>query len=232
MLPACIASFTLTPEEKVVDAKCLEDGIIQIAASAITERTWKMTLEMQYQDWTSLQLSFDEIAQELASVSLPTRKTAVIDTNGEIADADVTTGNADSFLAYLYQGAGSKPVFLKVVTGAPAAADEVQYDATNNQLVFQTGLAGRRVSYVINKTYANIEAIGVADEYDRFGSLQFTGIVAGTTFNRGMQIVVPNMTRIKSPELKINGDLASLNVEYRLATPAGARAPFKLYNLG
>lgn len=228
LLPGCIASFSLTPEENSVDALCLEDGIVQVAASAITQRTWSMSLEFQYQDWATIQLAYDEIAQEIANITLPATKTAIVDTNGEIIDADITAANADEFLAY---SSAPKPKFLRVVTAAPANDDEVQYDDTNGKLVFTVAMAGKKVTYRINKNYSNIEAIGVASDYDRFGALQFSGIIGGTSFNRGMQIVVPQLNRISTPELTVNGDLVALTIEYRLATPFGERAPFKLYNL-
>ena len=228
LLPGCIASFSLTPEENSVDALCLEDNIVQVAASAITQRTWTMSLEFQYQDWSTIQLAYDEIAQEIANVTLPSTKTAIVDVNGEVADADITAANSASFLAY---ASAPKPKFLKVVTSAPANDDEVQYDDTNNKLVLTAANAGKKITYRINKSYTNIEAIGVASQYDRFGSLQFSGVIGGTSFQRGMQIVVPQLNRVTTPELTVNGDLVALTIEYRLATPFGERAPFKLYNL-
>lgn len=229
LMPGCIASFSLTPEENNVDALCLEDNIVQVAASAITQRTWSMSLEFQYQDWATIQLAYDEIAQEIANVTLPSIKTALIDENGEVADPDINAANANDFLAY---ASAPKPKFLKVVTVAPANDDEVQYDETANKLVFTASNVGRKVTYRVNKTYSNIEAIGVAQQYDKFGSLQFSGIIGGTSFNRGMQIIVPQLNRISTPELTVNGDLVALTIEYRLATPFGERAPFRLYNLG
>ena len=223
LMPGCIASFSLTPEENSVDALCLEDNIVQVAASAVTRRTWTMSLEFQYQDWATIQLAYDEVAQKLASVNLPVAKTAVIDENGEILDADISPDD-EQLMAYL---SSNKPIFLRRDgTGVEG------FTVGAGKLVFALENVGKKVTYRVEKIYTDIEAIGVAGEYDRFGSIQFTGIIGGTSFNRGMQIVVPELNRSASPELTVNGDLAALTIQYRLATPFGARAPFSLYNLG
>lgn len=232
MFPGCIASFSLTPDENAVDAECLEGGVIQIADTAITRRTWTMALEFQYVDWTTIQLAYDELAQTLTSVDLPKRKVAIIDENGEVADTDITTGNEAGFLAYL-SSPGQKATFLKVVTSSPAV-DEVQYNATSSKLILNVANAGKKITYRVNRTYTNVEAIGVADTYDKFGSLAFSGIVgfSNNAAQVGMQLIVPQLNRVSSPEVTVNGDLVSLSLEYRLATPTGSRAPFQLYFLG
>lgn len=229
LMPGCIASFTLTPDEQVQDALCLEDGIVQVAASAITQRIWNLDLEFQFQDWASVQLAYDEIAQTVTDITLPITKTKTIDANGEIDDPEITTANQYTVLAYLKE---RTPVFMLNTGGAtPTLPNEFQVDGLGHKLTFLTSQAGKKVQYRIDKTYTSIESIGDASAYERFGTLTMSGIVGGTSFARGMQIIIPELNRIGSPELAISGDLVTLTLKYRLSTPFGERAPFRLYNL-
>jgi hypothetical protein len=145
LMPGCVASFSLTPDETAVDAECLEDGILQVVDTSINKRIWNMTLEFQFQDWSTIQLAYDEVAQSVASVDLPLVKKGIVDAAGEIVDADVVAGvGEDNFLAYMKQD-GQKPVFLKVVASAPAANDEIQY--ATGKLVLTAANAGKVVTY-------------------------------------------------------------------------------------
>lgn len=227
-MPTCIASFMLTPEEQSVDAKCLEDGKLQISASAIVSQFWKLTMEFQYQDWSSIQLVFDEFAQKVSGATLPIIKTAVINSAGEVVDPDITTITGPGIMVYLKD---KPPVFMRKVTSAPTTGDQVQVNTTTGKLIFTTGQAGKTIQYRIGKTYTEVSSIGHEAEYNKFGTLSMSGVIGGSSFQRGMQIIIPELVRAKSPEFKVNGELVSLNLEYRLVTPFGERAPFKLYNL-
>lgn len=224
----CVASFAFAPNETKQEARCLKNGRVQRSSSAITEQLWTLTLEFEEIGWDTMQLASDELASTVSNVSLPQVKNARIDTNGEVLDADITALSADSILVYL---AGKPPVFMNAVAVAPVAANEVQIDTANNKLVFDSSLVGRNVSYSINKAYSSIDSIGVADEFDRFGTISFRGVIAGTNFNEGAIIVIPELYRASTPELNISGDLTTLTMEYDASVPFGKRLPYEIYNL-
>lgn len=223
----CVASFSLTPDETIQDALCLEDGITQLKRSAVTQAVWTLSVTYQFINWQTLQIVYNELAQTVSNIVLPKVKTAVVDINGEVADSAIVAGNIDSVKASVVEN--GQPAFLIKSASPPANAGEFQ--ATAGLLIFDASLAGATVSYVYDATYSSIEAIGVADDYDKFGKLQFSGILGGTEFDEGIQLVCPELNRTTTPELNISEGLVELQVEYKLGLPAGERLPFKMYNL-
>lgn len=184
-------------------------------------------LELTFQSigWQTMQFAYDEIAQEYTNIVLPVVKSATIPASGTITDTDITAANEDEVLV------SSKNTFFSAVDGAPASVTEVQIDGTNNNLVFDTSLEGTVVCYRVPKTYATIDAIGVAGPYDKFGALQFSGILAGTRFPVGAQLVCPRIQRVKTPTLTISENLTELAITYRVVLAPGQRRAYQIYNL-
>lgn len=225
--PLCIASFELTPDDTLAEAKCLIDGKKQIAAAAITETTYTLKLTFEYADWAVIQLAFDELAGSTASAVLPVLKTATVNASNEIVDTALTSATG----VYVYRSSPKPAKYYEIITTGTPTDAQVKVDTAATKLVFATGSAGATVQYVHNKTYTTIESIGVESTYDNFGTLSFSGVISGTEFSAGMQLICPQIYRVSSPSLTINGDLATIDIDFRVAVAPGERSPFKLYEL-
>jgi hypothetical protein len=244
--PLSIASFELTFEDQNIEAKALIGGKRQIVAAAISESIATLKLTFEYLDWNTIGLAYDELPSMSTNVTLPQirSKIAVSPTPGdeaEIADTDLPASilNADDYLVYVSsRGPAYDRKYLKVIStadgGTIAAVDPntVLIDNTAKKLILDPIYNGAIIQYTIPKTYTSIETFGVESEYDSYGDLIFQGIVAGTEFGKsGMGIVIPKLSRISSPGLTVNGDLATMEVEFRASVLPGERRAFKLYNL-
>jgi hypothetical protein len=226
--PLSIASFSLAFETNNIEAKALIDGKRQIVAAAISEDIATLTLTFEYLDWQNLQFLYDEVASVSTGVTLPQlkSKTATLGTGvAEVADADILAGHVvgEDILVYVAsRGSWGDRKYL-------AAADVT---VSAGKIAIDDIYAGAVIQYSVPKTYASIETIGVESEYDQFGKLMFQGVVSGTEFGRaGMGIIIPELSRISTPEITINGDLSELTLEMRASVPVGQRRPYMLYKL-
>lgn len=228
--PLSIASFSLAFEDNNIEAKALIDGRRQIVGAAISESIATLTLTFEYADWNTLAMAYDEIGQASTAVKLPQlrAKTAVLATGGltsEVLDADIagTEEIGTDILAYVAsRGTWGDRRYLTAAEVTVAAG----------KLELGSEFAGAVIQYSIEKEYSSIETIGLEADYDSFGKLYFTGVVAGTEFGRsGMGIVVPELNRISTPEITVNGDLSEMTVEFRASVPPGQRRAFQLYKL-
>ena len=230
--PLSIASFSLAFEDNNIEAKALIDGKRQIVAAAISESTATLTLTFEYMDWQTLQLAFDEIAKESTGVKLPQLKSKTASggtssTGAQVSDADILSGHVvgEDILVYVASRGswGDRKYLTDADVTVASGILTIGTDDTYNGAVIQ---------YSVPKNYNSIETIGVESEYDQFGKLMFQGVVSGTEFGRaGMGILIPELSRISTPELTINGDLAEMTVEFRASVPAGQRRPYQLYKL-
>lgn len=224
--PGCISAFTLTPDNQVAEAKCWQNGRIVNAASQITEETWSLSVTTEFLDWTNLQWSLDEIAQQSASIPLPLVKAARVPVGGVITDPDITALNVDTVRVYFDSRTTANPqrFYFNAVTGAPAAATEVGVDGAAGTLTFDASLEGSTIQYVVEKLYASIETIGVEAQFDRFGTMSWTGVISGTENPRGIGVYLPNITRTSTPTFALEGDKITLVNEFRVNASAVGRA--------
>lgn len=226
--PLSIASFELVFEDNNIEAKALIDGKRQIVAAAISESIATLTLTFEYMDWQTLGLAFDEVTGTSSGITLPQFKSkiAVADVDSaDIVDAGVTVGMVvgEDILVYVAsKGSWGDRKYLK-------AAD---VDVVAGKLKLPIIYDGAVIQYSIPKTYTSIETIGVEANYDKYGKLMFQGVVSGTEFGKkGMGIIVPELSRISTPQLTVNGDLAEMSVEFRASVPVGQRTPYQFYKL-
>ena len=223
LLPACIAQFELTPDTNLAEARCLEDGRRQITAAQITEEIWTLTLTFEKAGWNEIAFGLDEIPSTSTNVGFPLVKSAMVDSAGEIVDADILT--TDDIRAY---ESSPTPTFLNKIA-LPGPPVEGEFAVDTGKLVFPTSKAGSIVSYNVTQNYSSIETIGKAPDFDRFGRLIFTGQIFTTEDNLPLQIQVLQLSRISTPSISITGDLSELTIEFRAGVPAGERYPFVLY---
>lgn len=219
LLPACVAAFELSFEDNFIEAKCLEAGRRVTKASQITESIANLNLTFEVQGWSTTQLIYDEVAAASASYTLPELRIATTDGSGVINDTDITGTEVigEDFLAYAVDG----EVFLTsadIALGAGTITLAAYPNAVINYLVY------------VSKT---AESIGVANQFDRFGRILFSGIAYSTETapNDATLILINQMSRIASPSLTINGDLAEISIDYRPEVAVGARQAVEFYLL-
>lgn len=227
VFPTCIASFELSVDTNLAEARCLIEGKRQITAARITEEVATLTLTFERAGWTELGFAYDELPQTSSGITLPQVKTAIVDSSNQIVDAEITV--ADDVTVLAYEASPTARFLLRVDNPAVPTAGEYRVDIGLLQL--PVGSEGQVVSYVVNKTYTSIETIGEESTFDSFQRLIFTGLVYTTEDSVPLQIVVPELSRVSTPSFSINGDLTELVIEFRASVPAGERRPFKLYRL-
>lgn len=231
LFPGCIAEFELAADTNFAESYCLIDGVRQVTAGEISEETYTLTITAEFNDWTSLQIYYDELAQNSANVVVPQVKVATIPAGGVITDTDITAANAESVKAYIStRGSFGNRIFLKVVNAAPAAG-EVQVDGAANTLTFPAALVGAVVTYIVDVTFTSMETLVLETVADRVGRMQFAGLVYGTELANQMLIRIPSISRTTVPTLTINGDVTTLVTEYRANVLPGRRRPYELYDL-
>lgn len=227
ILPLCVASFEFTTQDQLAEAKCMVDGKIQVVGAGITESTATVKLGFQYGDFNTLGFAFDELPQVTASTSIPLLKTGVVPTSTpfEIADAAIVTGNLSGVLAYN----STTGALMKKVGAAPAAVNE--YQVVAGKVVLHSSAAGNTISYSVDTPYTNVPTIGVGNSAENFGNLSFQGI-AYTIDQKKVGIVFPRLSRVSTPQLAVNGQLATLEIEFRAsAIPGVSRRPFRLFSI-
>jgi len=220
-LPGLIASFELTFNDQLAEAKALVGGKRQIVAAAITESIATLSLTFEYMDWNTLQMAFDEVSAKTSSVKLPITSTVKLDNSGNYSGAipGVTgTLGVDYF------------VYRATRTGT------VDRSYSPNITVTANSIAGGEPYEVIQvigyQTVTDVASIGDTTEFASFGKLIFSGILAGTEVNsNGIQIVVPELSRVSTPQLSVTGDKQTMKVDFRASVPTGGRKAFQLYNL-
>lgn len=229
--PLSIASFELSFEDNNIEAKALIDGKRQVVASAISESIATLKLTYEYMDWQTLGIAFaDELASSSTNIVWNSLRSNNALLNGlgdaaEVADADIagTEVIGEDILVYVAsKGPWGDRKYLK-------AADVT---AVAGKLELDPMYEGAIIQYSVSENYSAIETIGLEKNYDSIGALHFQGVVAGTEFgNKGMGIVIPKITRISTPAITVNGDMAELEVEYRAEVPVGKRRVYEFYNL-
>lgn len=226
--PLAIASFALAFETNNIEAKALIDGKRQIVAAAISEDIATLTLTFEYSDWQTIGFAFDEIASVSTGVTLPQlkSKTATLGTGvAEVADAEILAGHVVGEDILVYVASRGSWGDRKYLTAADVTVSA-------GKIAIDDIYAGAVIQYSVPKTYASVETIGVESEYDQFGKLLFQGVVSGTEFGRaGMGIIIPELSRISTPELSVTSDLVEMTVEFRASVPVGQRKPYQLYKL-
>lgn len=233
LFPPCIASFSLDADVTEIQAKCLKGGIRQTVASAISEKEYTMTVTTEFVDWTGMQYAYDEIAQVSSAVTLPRGKATTIPAGGTFTDADLI-GVASSVRAYIdSRGTWGNRIFLEPAAsaGAVTANNLFHVDDVTGLVTLNSGVVGAVIQYSFNTTYTTIESIGHEQNFDAFGKIAFSGELVSTEAPSGWQLYVPEMSPITVPSLSVDGDVTSIETQYRVNIAAGQRAPFIFYDL-
>lgn len=249
MFPGLVASFGLTFQDQNAEAKALVAGKRQIVAAAITESIATLQLNFEYQDWQTLQFAFDELAGTTSSVDLPALYTGTADSSGLVnfptnsIPTNAVLGK-DLFFYVASRGPWGDRGFVALDTANGAdepyntnegsfinVAESITKGATS-AVKLPAIYAGAVVQMTANKTHSSIETIGVEAEYSSWGKLIFSGVLNGTEFDgRGAQIIVPEISRIATPQITVNGSLTEMQIQFRASVPAGKRRPFEIYNI-
>lgn len=235
LFPGCIAEFELTADTDLLEAFCLQGGKRQRVATAIGEETFTLSTSIEFIGWDTLQFAYDELSQTSSNVVIPTVVVAEVPTSGPftIINSDITVANEATVLVHLSErsGTNSRLFMNNVSPAAPSALNEFSVDGATNTITFDSTAAGLLVTYCYDKTCTSVETLFVESTADSLGKLLFSGIANGTEFGDGVQIVIPDLTRVTTPTLNIDGTVTTLEVEFSANALPGARKPFELYRL-
>ncbi len=220
MLPACIASFSLTFEDNFIQAKCLRNGRRVVVSSEVTESIPTLELTFEVEDWSTVQLIYDEFAATLASAVVPELRVATTNGSGEITDADITGSEVYGVNFFAY--ATEEKSYL-------TSADVVLAAST----ITIAGNPNQTIEYVVYVTKTNIDAIGVSNSPARFGRISFSGTLYNTetTPRNNTLLLIDQMTRTNTPTLEVTGDLPEITVSYQPETAPGNPQEYQLYQL-
>lgn len=230
LFPNCLSTFEMNVDTSFLEAKCLEGGRIVTVASQISEEVYTLNTVTQFVDFNTLSYAYDEQTQQKTNIVIPQLKSATVDATGTITDSDITAANAGSVLVYRNsRGTWGDRKFLSSVTtpGSPTV-DEFEVDGTANTITTDVANAGAVFTYQLDRTYASIDTIGLGNG-EKYGRLEFWGLAYTT--EGVFQVHIPQMSRISTPSLTVNGSVTELTIEFRPENLPGRDRPFELYNI-
>lgn len=209
------------PEEK--ESTKYKDGKIVTAGSFVSKETYTLTIGIEAITWQVIQFAYGLLAGVTASAPLPQLRFGTVDpTTYTIDDADITT---EDVLATVVDGS---PLIKTAAVGSPAAG-QYKVDTTNNELLFNSALAGATVAYRVFETLTNVETIGVEAAYTAFNTFKFSGLgYHGDGFK--VQIVVPSLSKVGIPTFNI-ADVTKFELSYKMIVSGSDYLPFKMYKV-
>jgi hypothetical protein len=113
-------------------------------------------------------------------------------------------------------------------TGAQQLAPTTDYTVATDKITFVAGNAGKPVYINTFKAYTAIPTLGVAATPTVFDRFEMSAVLYGPRFPKGFQLYIPEMTTISRPGMEVAGGVSEFEMQFRLSTPAGQRAPFAL----
>lgn len=237
VVPGSFSNFNLNVETENKKAVAWVEGKKQNVSSAIGQEQYTLALAFQYLDWFHLQLANDEIATNV-NVTLPVYKQAVVPASApfEIVDADISSaGIASSVKCYVSRrGAWGDAGYLAAEPDTLAAREfKATYAAgppAVTKIEFHSGLAGAPITYVVNKAFTSLPAIGHSATPIRFGSFSFIGQGYGPEFPNGVYIHIPNIVRSGTPSLQTD-DVPTFEVPFDCNVVSPFVSPVQYYRL-
>lgn len=218
IFPGKFVEFSISADVTSKEAFAWAGGKKQVVSSAIDTESYTLTISSDFVDWATLGWAFDEVPGVSASALVPITKAAVTDNTGKITDPDIP--------------AGPKPFCFVNSRGSWGEAHAIEPSKVTSASgsITLADYPNAPITYHFEKSYANIETIGVESEAKQYGKLAFSGVGYGPEFPKGIVIVVPEITRNSSPSLATD-DVPRLTVEYSANVPSGFTKPFRFYNL-
>lgn len=218
IFPGQFVEFSITADVSSKEALAWVKGKKQVVSSDVDTEKYTLTLTSEYVDWPTLGWAFDEVPSVSSNALVPITKAAVTDSSGVINDSDIPAGT-DVFCYVSSRGSW----------GEAHAIDPSKVSASAGSITLSE-YPNAPITYHFEKSYANIETIGVETDAQQYGKLAFSGIGYGPEFPQGIVIVVPEVTRNSSPSLATD-DVPRFTVEYSANVPTGFTKPFRFYNL-
>lgn len=227
MIPAGLMEFAISGASNKAVSRKYVDGLLTTAGSAITERTYTMECGIEAINWFMLQFALGEFAGITTTYDMPELRYGTV-AAGKIADADISTTNV---MCTIEEGGSyGTPGPLTRTTGTPAGK-QFKVDTTAKELLFPTTLNGITVSYRLIKTITNVESLGVESTFDALSTFSFEGVLhADETKSTRTKLIIDKMTRAGEPSIAI-ATPTKFSVQFDLVALAGARRPFKCFNL-
>ena len=219
IFPGQFVEFSITANVSSKEALSWVKGKKQVVSSAVDTESYTLRISSDYVNWATLGWAFDEVPSVSDTALVPITKAAVTDGTGKITDADIP--------------ASPKPfcyVSSRGSWGEAHAIDPSDVTVAAGSITLAEAYKNAPITYHFEKSYANIETIGVETDAQQYGKLAFSGIGYGPEFPQGIVIVVPEVTRNSSPSLATD-DVPRLTVEYSANVPTGFTKPFRFYNL-
>lgn len=218
IFPGKFVEFSITANVTSKEAFAWAGGKKQVVSSSVDTEQYTLIISSEFVDWATLGWAFDEVPGVSASALVPITKAAVTDNTGKITDPDIPA-STKVFCYVNSRGSWGEAHAIEPSKVTAAAGSITLGDYKNAP-----------ITYHFEKSFANIETIGVESEAKQYGKLAFSGVGYGPEFPKGVVIVVPEITRNSSPSLATD-DVPRLTVEYSANVPSGFTKPFRFYNL-
>lgn len=218
IFPGKFVEFSISADVTSKEAFAWAGGKKQVVSSAIDTESYTLTISSDFVDWVTLGWAFDEVPGSSTNALVPITKAAVTDSSGQITDPDIP--------------ASPKPFCFVNSRGSWGEAHAIEPSKVTASAgsITLSEYPNAPITYHFEKSFANIETIGVESEAKQYGKLAFSGVGYGPEFPKGVVIVVPEITRNSSPSLATD-DVPRLTVEYSANVPPGFIKPFRFYNL-
>jgi hypothetical protein len=177
------------------------NGILQDLYTITTQQTWSLNNTFQAIDGAVVELMFREMKKTTTSYKFKRQYPGTVPASAAYTITDsklVGLAVADVRVA-ISPTSNYAHTFLKVVTIAPASANEVQLDNAAGTLTFHSAQAGRNFTMELNESYANIDTIGIESSYTAVNTVSYTG---GLSFASK-----PNTVIVDAPDCQPTGGI-------------------------
>jgi hypothetical protein len=223
-------NFTLEQESQEQEALRYVAGKHQVEEAFESSVTTTLTLSTEIPNWPTIGFALGQLERTLTSFTVPTAKQANVPTGTtEISDPAITATSAAKALACVQRkGTWGEAGPLTTVTTAPASASEVQFDTTNNKMVFHSSLAGAPILYVLDVAIASAEGYGGPGTLAKLGEMEFFGEVYtnSSTGSDGGIIWIPRIQRSARPSIAFTGDKVTLENQFKCLAVSGWEEPY------
>ncbi len=202
-----LSAFNLTSDDTEVESKGYPiggTGLLENIYTYISERVWNLELGMQAFDWGFLQIMFQVFEATTSSIKFRQSYTGMVPSGSpyEVSNASLVGMTASDLHVSILATSSQAFMPYKIVATTPADG-EVQLDATNGKLVFNSAAAGKSFSYQMNESYSNIKTLGVEATAKTLDTISFAGVMKLLSAPNEIGVDVPQMGKTGGFSLQV-----------------------------
>lgn len=224
--PVCVESFTFEAKTQTQPVKYLgEDGVIRTRDVLISQEEYVITLTIKDIDFNTIQLGLSELSLLTSANRFRRAFTVCPLTSSTLVDSRIIT--PDTFVFNLTDST----IMVKVDdAGSITKKDQYAVDSTTNTIEFHPDQVGTTLEILALSAGVSLGTVGDTNNFLLLGDPTFEGKFITTSGDGPYILSIPNMERIKGPELTSDG--TATTIQYRAvkgSDSSSERKPFRIF---